>query len=97
MKINGRTVYVTSFTDDGAWVRDPYTGEEWFDRKEQEMNVNYAKVTAEAAFDVASFLERMIPDHCPKASVKEWEDVMNALYALANDTDAIVTDPDVLK
>lgn len=52
-----------------------------------------AQVTARGADDVAQFLERMIPTHCPQANIKEWEEVRDALYALANDTDAIVTDP----
>jgi len=54
-----------------------------------------AKITINAAFDVANFLDRMIPTYCPLKSVKEWKEVRDALYALANDTDAIVTDYEI--
>lgn len=52
-----------------------------------------ATITAEAAFDVADYLNRTIPTACPSPNVTAWEEVRDALYAIANDTDAIVTDP----
>lgn len=55
-----------------------------------------ACVTPEAAFAVAHFVEKHLDTDCPTPNRKEWEDVVNALYALANDTDAIITDPAVL-
>ena len=51
-----------------------------------------AQVTIFGAYDVARFLERMIPEHAPLRNVKDWELVRDALYALSNDTDAMVTD-----
>lgn len=51
-----------------------------------------AKVSVSAAFDVADYLNRTIPTACPAPNVKAWEEVRDALYALSNDTDAIVTD-----
>ncbi|WP_353645710.1 hypothetical protein [Mesorhizobium sp. WSM2239] len=55
-----------------------------------------AKITISAAHDVADFLERMIPTNCPLQDVEGWEEVRDALYAIANDTDAIVTEDEVL-
>ena len=52
-----------------------------------------ATITAEAAYDVAVYLSRTIPTACPRSEVAAWEEVRDALYAIANDTDAIVTDP----
>jgi hypothetical protein len=56
----------------------------------------YAVITPEAARDVAEHLERTIPSMCPLPDTQAWVDVMNALYALSNDTDFIVTDEAVV-
>ena len=56
-----------------------------------------ASVTVEAAHAVAEFLERVSPTMCPLPDLPGWRDVMNALYAISNDTDAIVTDDDVAR
>jgi hypothetical protein len=51
-----------------------------------------ATVTSAGAYDVADFLDRMIPTHCPKPDIAKWEQVRDALYAISNDTYAIVTE-----
>jgi hypothetical protein len=51
-----------------------------------------AQIKVSAASDVAAFLERTIPTMCPLPNVADWEEVRDALFALANDTDAIVTE-----
>jgi hypothetical protein len=50
-----------------------------------------ATISNLAAAEVADFLATMIPTHCPLHRVKQWEEVRDALYALQNDTDAIVS------
>ena len=49
-----------------------------------------AFVSLEGAWGVALFLDRTIDTHCPIQERKQWEEVRDALYALCNDTDAIV-------
>jgi hypothetical protein len=51
-----------------------------------------AKISITAAEEVSEFLDRMIPTHCPLPCVPAWEAVRDALLALSNDTDAIVTE-----
>lgn len=63
-------------------------------RKEAKGKPILAKVSIEAAWDVAEYLDRTISTACPSPNVKAWEEVRDALYALTNDTDAIVTDSD---
>lgn len=49
-----------------------------------------ALVDLNAAADVAEFIEKMIPTHAPSQHAAAWQAVADALYAITNDTDAIV-------
>ena len=49
-----------------------------------------AFVSLDAALQVSEFLELMIHTHAPPRFAKEWQEVADALYAITNDTDAIV-------
>lgn len=53
---------------------------------------SFASVSLSGAEQVAEFVERMIDTHAPQQSREEWRRVADALYALTNDTDAIVVD-----
>lgn len=53
-----------------------------------------ARVTVAAAYDVANYLENELANNAELGGDLRpgWEAVRDALYALANDTDAIVTE-----
>ena len=51
-----------------------------------------AIIHVDAAREVADFLERAIPFNAPLQHASSWGQVRDALYAISNDTDAIVTD-----
>jgi hypothetical protein len=57
----------------------------------------YAMISVEAAYDVACYLEARlkIDTAIPEHERQGFEDVRDALYAIANDTDAIVTDEEL--
>jgi hypothetical protein len=57
---------------------------------------SHVVVKPEAADAVGRFLADLIPTHAPPGEVDEWVEVCNALLALGNGTDAIVTDPEAL-
>ena len=54
--------------------------------------ISTASVDPSGAMAVADFLARKIPTDCPIQDIGKWESVMNALYAITNDTFAIVLD-----
>lgn len=58
---------------------------------------SFAYVSVDAAEQVAEFIERMADTHAPRQFRQQWQDVADALYALTNDTDAIVTDDLIVK
>jgi hypothetical protein len=51
---------------------------------------SFAIVDLAAAQQVAAFIEASIPDHCLPGNEHLWAAVADALYAISNDTDAIV-------
>ncbi len=56
----------------------------------------YAVITPEAAMMVAAYLDRTKDTACPTQDREAWQEVADALWALSNDTDFIVTDPAVV-
>ena len=54
-------------------------------------------VPLDALQEVAHFLEHMIPTHAPPGKAEAWKEISDALHALGNDTDAIITDPDLFR
>lgn len=60
------------------------------------MKQPFAKVDPEAAYDVAGFIARHIDKAGSETMKVKWQEVSDALFALSNDTDFIVTDPDLV-
>ena len=57
----------------------------------------FTVVSVDAAGQIAEFVERMADTHAPRQFRSQWQAVADALYALSNDTDAIITDDLVTK
>lgn len=51
---------------------------------------SFAFVDLAAAAEVSAFILDAIPDHCPPGHEHLWAAVADALFAITNDTDAIV-------